>query len=72
MPFYIWLVRHPLGVIESQVRLKRAKGLERGGVRARGRYALADVAARLDGGMTALAREREAKWLVQQTIVHGS
>lgn len=69
-PFYIWLIRHPLGVIESQVRLKRQAETKQAGVRARGRHALADVAARLDGGMTALAREREVKWLVQQTIVH--
>jgi hypothetical protein len=34
-PFYIWLVRHPLGVIESQVRLKRQAELKSGGVRAR-------------------------------------
>ena len=69
-PFYIWLIRHPLGVIESQVRLKREAERKQAGMRARGRHTLADVAARLDGGMTALAREREAKWLVQQTIVH--
>jgi hypothetical protein len=69
-PFYIWLVRHPLGVIESQVRLRREAELKHGGMRAWTRHALADVAARIDGGMTALAREREAKWLVQQTIVH--
>jgi hypothetical protein len=72
-PFYIWLVRHPLGVIESHVRLRREAELRRGtwaSLRARIRHAVAAAAARLDGGMSGLAREREAKWLVQQTVVH--
>lgn len=71
-PFYIWLVRHPLGVIESHVRIKRearrrAAGWK--GLRGRLREQYDTYGSLAHGGMTPLARQREIKWVVQQTII---
>ncbi len=71
-PFYIWLIRHPLGVIESHVRIKReARAAAPGalGLRRRVRDSLVRLAATAQGGMTPLARQRETKWVVQQTVI---
>ncbi len=71
-PFYIWLIRHPLGVIESHVRIKREARAASGGLvglRRRFRDSVVRLAATAQGGMTPLARQRETKWVVQQTII---
>ncbi len=71
-PFYIWLIRHPLGVIESHTRIKRearAAGSGFAGLQRRWRDRLVRLAAAPQGGMTALARQREIKWVVQQTVI---
>ena len=71
-PFYIWLVRHPLGVIESHVRIKREARRKTGGwkgFRRRVRDTLEGYGSLAHRGMTPLARQREIKWVVQQTII---
>jgi LPS sulfotransferase NodH len=70
-PFYIWLIRHPLGVIESHVRIKREARREPGlrGLRGRLRDAAIQYGSVAHRGMTPLARQREVKWVVQQTII---
>ncbi|HEV7733142.1 MAG TPA: sulfotransferase [Candidatus Binatia bacterium] len=70
-PTYIWLVRHPLAVIESHVRLKHR---EHHSPTARGwaRWARDGVVESFEsysGGLSPLARQREIKWVVQQTII---
>ena len=63
-PFYVWLIRHPLGVIDSHVRLKqrerRTRPLPRRILRP-----LRDAVERLVAGMTDVARQRETKWVLQ-------
>lgn len=70
-PFYIWLLRHPLGVIESHVRLKlrdrHTPDLR--GVARRVKDGFQRLAATASENLTALARQRETKWVVQQTII---
>jgi LPS sulfotransferase NodH len=70
-PFYIWLIRHPLGVIESHVRIKREARRAPGwqGLRRRLRDAAVQYGSLAHRGMTPLARQREIKWVVQQTII---
>jgi LPS sulfotransferase NodH len=71
-PFYVWLLRHPLGVIESHVRIKRDERLAAGGwkaIRRRVWHEVARAAARFNQGMTPLAHQRETKWVVQQIII---
>lgn len=71
-PFYVWLVRHPLGVIESHVRIKREARRRAGGwkaLRRRVRDSLENYGSLAHGGLTPLARQREIKWVVQQTII---
>lgn len=70
-PFYIWLIRHPLGVIESHVRLKmrdRHTGDLRGVAR-RVKDGFRKAAASASDNLIPLARQRETKWVVQQTII---
>lgn len=63
-PFYIWLVRHPMGVIDSHVRVHFSR---------HGSWSVRDVAWRVThriesirtGGMTTSARDRERKWVTQ-------
>ncbi len=67
-PYYVWLIRHPLGVIDSQVRLKaklRRRKAERGGLTRRLRAEVGDVVRRLRGHDERVARVREAKWVTQ-------
>jgi LPS sulfotransferase NodH len=70
-PFYIWLIRHPLGVIESHVRLKLEKRhtSDLSGLARRARDGLSWVTAAADGNLTPMARQREAKWVAQQTVI---
>lgn len=64
-PFYVWLIRHPLAVIESHVRIKQPRG-----VRGRVRTLLRRLGpGRGEGGMGTLARLRETKWVLQQTNI---
>jgi hypothetical protein len=71
-PFYIWLIRHPLAVIESHVRRKR---ILYHGRSARGwaRWARDNLVEQFDravaGGLSPRARQREVKWVVQQTLI---
>jgi LPS sulfotransferase NodH len=67
-PFYIWLVRHPLGVIDSHVRLKQNEQRQRPFPR-RLLRPLRDAVQRWTDGMSALARTREAKWVLQNLNV---
>ncbi len=67
-PFYIWLIRHPLGVIDSHVRLKE-KARRSKGLRERLLHPVRDAVERWTDGMTAIGRVREAKWLRQNTNV---
>jgi hypothetical protein len=67
-PFYVWLIRHPLGVIDSQVRLKeklRLRKAARGGLGKRLRAQLGTLARRWSGTHERVARRREAKWVAQ-------
>lgn len=63
-PFCIWLIRHPLGVIDSHLR-NRIRGLPGGRRRLR---ALKDRIQRLlFGGLSRRARRRERGWVEQNT-----
>ncbi|MFN8643246.1 MAG: sulfotransferase [Candidatus Binatia bacterium] len=67
-PFYVWLIRHPLGVIDSQVRLKaklRRRRVERAGALAKVRANVGDMVRQLRGHDEEVARRREAKWAIQ-------
>ncbi len=70
-PFYIWLIRHPLGVIESHVRLKfrerHTKDLK--GIGRKMQDFVVDQVVRTANGMLPVARGREVKWVLQQTII---
>jgi hypothetical protein len=70
-PFYIWLIRHPLGVIESHVRLKfrerHTKDLK--GIGRTLQDFVVDQVAKTANGMLPVARGREVKWVLQQTII---
>ncbi len=70
-PFYIWLIRHPLGVIESHVRLKfrerHTKDLK--GIGRTVQDFVVDKMVRTQNGMLPVARGREVKWVLQQTII---
>jgi len=69
-PFYVWLVRHPLGVIDSHVRVKereqRRRPLPRRMLRP-----LREAIERITDGLPAIARKREAKWLTQNLNVQS-
>lgn len=72
-PFYVWLIRHPLGVIESHLRLDERRRRRRGrGWHALGGWLLTGINRlqhRLTGEMSPLAREREVKWVLQNANV---
>jgi hypothetical protein len=71
-PFYIWLIRHPLGVIDSQVRLKeklRQRKAERAGLVRRLRARVGGIARLWRGTNETIARMREAKWVSQNRNV---
>ncbi len=69
-PFCIWILRHPMAVIDSHLRLKlrereqrhaRLHPLRQTVLRSANR-----AVERLYRGMTPLARDRETKWVIQQ------
>ncbi|MCK6555445.1 sulfotransferase [Candidatus Binatia bacterium] len=64
-PYYVWLIRHPLAIIESHVRIKQPRGLK-----GRLRAGLRTLTGAGKSGMGTLARLRETKWLLQQTNIH--
>lgn len=67
-PFYVWLIRHPLGVVDSQVRLKeklRLRKAARAGLVRRLRTRAGRLKRRLMGGDERIGRAREAKWVEQ-------
>ncbi len=71
-PFYAWLIRHPLGVIDSQVRLKaklRRRKAERGSALDALRAGAGGVWRRLRGHDEQVARAREAKWTRQNRTI---
>ena len=72
-PFYVWLIRHPLGVIDSHVRLKsKLRNNNNRPLPRRVLQPLRDVVERwTGGGLGALARERETKWLLQNMNVRN-
>jgi len=63
-PCYIWLLRHPLGVIDSESRLAENRAIEDGRNGWARRLKLR-LQRRLDRGFTRQERRREAKWLLQ-------
>lgn len=69
-PFYIWLIRHPLGVIDSHVRLKEKERRKRPLPR-RLLRPVRDAVERWTDGMSALARTRETKWVLQNLNVQN-
>lgn len=64
-PYYVWLIRHPLAIIESHVRIKQPQGLK-----GRLRTAVRTLTGSGKSAMGTLARLRETKWLLQQTNIH--
>ena len=67
-PYYVRLIRHPLGVIDSQVRLKsklRQRRTEKGGALAKLRASAGDVVRQVTRHDEQVARRREAKWAAQ-------
>lgn len=69
-PFYIWLIRHPLGVIDSHVRLKE-KARRNKSLRERMLHPVRDAVERWTDGMTAIGRVREAKWTRQNANIRA-
>ncbi|MGE0354535.1 MAG: sulfotransferase [Gemmatimonadales bacterium] len=65
-PFYIWLVRHPLGSIDSFIRLKQQELFWPFGLARRLKDGLQ---ARLFGGMSRRARRREDLWVRQNRTI---
>jgi len=65
-PYYVWLIRHPLAIIESHVRIKQPRG-----IKGRLRAAVRSLTGSGSAGMGTLARLRETKWLLQQTNIHN-
>ncbi len=67
-PFYLRIIRHPLGVIDSHLRIKDREKRERaesGPLHRRILAPLTGVIRRWNGSREALARRREAKWVQQ-------
>jgi hypothetical protein len=68
-PYYIWLIRHPLGVIDSYVRLKQERSNFRG-LRLIRRKILDQIERYRNAGMTSLAKQREVRWVQQQENIN--
>jgi len=70
-PFYIWLIRHPLGVIESYLRMlfRQRYTMTPAGLGHRIRDYLVDQLTKSVHELPPAARQREVKWVIQQTIV---
>ena len=69
--FYIWLIRHPLGVIDSHERLKVKERRQRRPLPKRLLRPLRDAVERWTDGMSALGRKRETKWVLQNLNVRN-
>ncbi|MDX2165649.1 MAG: sulfotransferase [Deltaproteobacteria bacterium] len=72
-PFYVWLIRHPLAVIDSQVRLKeklRSRKAASGGAATRLRAEIGKLKRQLTRHDETVARRREAKWVAQNRNIH--
>jgi sulfotransferase family protein len=67
-PFYVWLIRHPLGVIDSHLSLKVPAGWTGRALRAV-RDRLGTLAGLAESDLTIRFRLRETKWVLQQTNV---
>ena len=74
-PLCLWILRHPMAVIDSHLRLKlrereqrhaRLHPLRRAVLRSANR-----TVERLYRGMTPLARDRETKWVIQQMNIRS-
>jgi len=63
-PHYIWLIRHPLGVVDATMSLLRGEPAYQGMPGAL-RRARDSAQALLGGGLCAKARKREDKWALQ-------
>ena len=67
-PYYLRIVRHPLGVIDSHLRIKdreKRERAEQGPLHRRLLAPFTGVLRRINGAREALARKREAKWVQQ-------
>jgi sulfotransferase family protein len=67
-PFYVWLIRHPLGVIDSQVRLKRKlrhRKTAQTGPLGKLRATAGEVVRQVRQHDEQVARRRETKWAAQ-------
>jgi hypothetical protein len=67
-PFYIWLIRHPLAVIDSHLRLRQARRHQAGfGALL---HAVRDRVESFAGrGAQKISRDRERKWVMQHTNI---
>jgi hypothetical protein len=63
-PFYIWLIRHPLGVVDSHARLVR-RHRDYPWIKVLVRKIIDSTEMLIGGGMTKLARRRESMWVIQ-------
>lgn len=71
-PFYVWLIRHPLGVIDSQVRLKSKlwrRKVARTGPIGKLKANVGDVVRQVRRHDEGIARRREAKWVAQNRTI---
>jgi len=65
-PFYIWLIRHPLGVVDSYLRVKRQDKP----LLVRAFHILKDRVQRVFyGGVSRKGRRRESLWVVQNSNI---
>lgn len=68
LPYYIWLIHHPLGVIDTHLQTKDREKQQRaaeGALHRRLLSPLSGIVRRMNGSREALARKREAKWVQQ-------
>ena len=70
-PYFIWLIRHPLAVIESHLRLKFKERHTQNliGMGRRLRDGMVDQVARFASGLLPMSRQREVKWVVQNLTI---
>lgn len=65
-PFYIWLIRHPLGVVDSHLRVKRQRTKGFGRIVKRIKEPIQRL---LFGGMSRKGRRREDLWVKQNANI---
>lgn len=70
-PYYIWLIRHPLAVIESHLRLKFKEQHTNDliGLGRKLRDQVVDQVAKYSHGLLPMSRGREVKWVVQNLTI---